>query len=64
MWTEDRLNEMLTTPSAALVEDMKRIKGDIMILGAGACGSARHIILEMPWIWKRILSHSCPPVRW
>lgn len=34
MWTEDRLNEMLTTPSAALVEDMKRIKGDIMILGA------------------------------
>lgn len=35
MWTEDKLNEMLTTPSAALVEDMKRIEGDIMILGAG-----------------------------
>ena len=35
MWTEERLNEMLTTPSDALVEDIKKIKGDIMILGAG-----------------------------
>ena len=35
MWTEERLNEMLTTPSDALVEDVKKIKGDIMILGAG-----------------------------
>ncbi len=35
MWTEDKLNEMLTTPSAALIEDIKKIDGDIMILGAG-----------------------------
>ena len=35
MWTEEKLNELLTTPSDALVEDMKRIHGDIMILGAG-----------------------------
>ena len=35
MWTEEKLNELLTTPSDALVEDMKKIKGDIMILGAG-----------------------------
>ncbi|MBQ6937840.1 MAG: NAD(P)-dependent oxidoreductase [Clostridia bacterium] len=35
MWTEEKLNELLTTPSAALIEDMKKIKGDIMILGAG-----------------------------
>lgn len=35
MWTEDRLNELLTTPSEKLVEDMKKIKGDIMVLGAG-----------------------------
>ena len=35
MWTEEKLNNMLTTPSAALVEDMKKIQGDIMILGAG-----------------------------
>lgn len=34
-WTEDRLNEMLCTPSAALVEDIKKIDGDIMVLGAG-----------------------------
>jgi len=35
MWTESKLNDLLTTPSTALVEDMKRIDGDIMILGAG-----------------------------
>lgn len=35
MWTEEKLNELLTTPSAALVEDMKKIQGDIMVLGAG-----------------------------
>lgn len=35
MWTEEKLNELLTTPSDALIEDMKKIKGDIMILGAG-----------------------------
>ncbi|MBQ4631104.1 MAG: NAD(P)-dependent oxidoreductase [Clostridia bacterium] len=35
MWTEEKLNQLLTTPSQALVDDMKKIKGDIMILGAG-----------------------------
>ncbi|MBR3848640.1 MAG: NAD(P)-dependent oxidoreductase [Oscillospiraceae bacterium] len=35
MWTEEKLNELLTTPSPALVEDIKKIKGDIMVLGAG-----------------------------
>ena len=35
MWTEDQLNELLATPSKALIEDIKRIKGDIMVLGAG-----------------------------
>ena len=35
MWTEKKLDEMLTTPSPALVEDMKKIKGDVIILGAG-----------------------------
>ena len=35
MWTEEKLNELLTTPSAKLIEDVKKIKGDIMILGAG-----------------------------
>ncbi len=34
MWTEEKLNKMLTTPSDALIEDVKKIKGDIMILGA------------------------------
>ena len=35
MWTEELLNEMLVTPSDALVEDIAKIKGDIMVLGAG-----------------------------
>jgi len=35
MWTEEKLNQMLITPSAGLIEDMKKIQGDIMILGAG-----------------------------
>ncbi len=35
MWTEEKLNQLLTTPSNDLVKDIKKIKGDIMILGAG-----------------------------
>ena len=35
MWTEQKLYNLLTEPSGALVEDMKRIKGDILVLGAG-----------------------------
>lgn len=34
-WSEETLNSMLTEPSAALVEDLKRLEGDIMVLGAG-----------------------------
>lgn len=32
---ENVLNEMLTTPSDALIEDIAKIDGDIMVLGAG-----------------------------
>lgn len=35
MWTEEKLNELLTTPSEKLIADIAKIKGDIMILGAG-----------------------------
>ena len=35
MWTEEKLNDMLTEPSERLVEDIKKIKGDIIVLGAG-----------------------------
>ena len=35
MWTEEYLNQMLTTPSAALAQDMAKLDGDIIILGAG-----------------------------
>ncbi|MFA9381126.1 MAG: NAD-dependent epimerase/dehydratase family protein [Acetanaerobacterium sp.] len=35
MWTEEKLNDLLTTPSDALVQDIKKLSGDIMVLGAG-----------------------------
>jgi len=35
MWTEAKLNELLTTPSPALANDMRRLPGDLMVLGAG-----------------------------
>ena len=43
MWNE-KSDAMLTKPSPALIEDMKRIKGDIMVMGAGG---------------KMIPQHSC-----
>lgn len=35
MWTEAKLDAMLSEPSAALVEAMRSLDGDVMILGAG-----------------------------
>jgi len=35
MWTEEKLDELLTAPSQAMIEDIKKIDGDIMVLGAG-----------------------------
>lgn len=63
MWTEEKLDELLTTPSDALIEDIKKIKGDIMILGAGGkmgptlCLLAKKAI-ETAKINKRIIAVS------
>ncbi len=63
MWTEEKLNEMLTTPSQKLIEDMKRIKGDIMVLGAAGkmgpslCVLAKRAVKEAG-IEKRIIGVS------
>ena len=35
MWNEQQLDEALSTPSQALIGDMAKLDGDIMILGAG-----------------------------
>ncbi len=35
LWNEEQLDAMLSTPTAALVADMARLEGDIMLLGAG-----------------------------
>lgn len=35
MWTEQKLNDLLTTPSESLISDIASLEGDIMILGAG-----------------------------
>ena len=35
MWTSDKLEQILCEPSARLIEDIAKIDGDIMVLGAG-----------------------------
>lgn len=35
MWSEQKLDLILTEPSERLIEDLKKIKGNIMVLGAG-----------------------------
>lgn len=34
-WNEEKLNQILTTPSSRLIEDMKHLDGDLVIIGAG-----------------------------
>lgn len=63
MWTEEKLNEMLTTPSDKLVEDIAKIKGDIMVLGAGGKMGPTLCILakraaDMAGVKKRIIAVS------
>ena len=63
MWTEEKLNEMLTTPSDALIEDIKKINGDIMVLGAaGKMGTTLCVLAkkaaEAAGITKRIIGVS------
>lgn len=63
MWTEEKLNEMLTTPSAKLIEDVKKIEGDIMVLGAGGkmgptlCVLAKNAV-KAAGIKKRVIAVS------
>lgn len=35
MWNEEKLDRLLTTPSARLIADIEKLAGDIMVLGAG-----------------------------
>lgn len=35
MWTEETLDRLLTEPSPALIEDVRKLDGGLMILGAG-----------------------------
>ena len=63
MWTEEKLNELLATPSDKLVEDIAKIKGDIMVLGAGGkmgptlCILAKNAI-KKAGIEKRVIAVS------
>ena len=63
MWTEEKLDQLLSEPSDALVEDIKKIKGDIMVLGAGGkmgptlCVLAKNAI-EKAGIEKRVIAVS------
>lgn len=63
MWTEEKLDKLLSRPSEALVSDMRKIDGDIMILGAGGkmgptlCLLAKNAILAAG-ISKRVIAVS------
>ena len=63
IWTEEKLNELLVTPSDRLVADIAAIKGDIMVLGAGGkmgptlCILAKKAI-ERAGIAKRVIAVS------
>ena len=63
MWTEEKLNELLTTPSADLIADIRNIQGDIMVLGAGGkmgptlCVLAKNAI-RAAGIQKRVIAVS------
>ena len=63
MWTEEKLNEMLTTPSDKLVDDIAKLKGDIMVLGAGGkmgptlCRLAKRAI-EKAGVSKKVIAVS------
>ena len=35
MWTEETLDRLLTEPSPALIADVRKLDGGLMILGAG-----------------------------
>ncbi len=62
-WTEEKLDALLTTPSQKLITDMKKIKGDIIILGAGGkmgptlCLLAKNAI-KAAGIEKRVIAVS------
>ncbi len=63
MWTEEKLNEMLTTPSSQLIEDMKKIKGNITVLGAGGKMGPTLCVLtkraaQMAGVEKRVIAVS------
>lgn len=63
MWTEKYLNELLTRPSQELVTDIKKLDGDIMVLGAGGkmgptlCLLARRAI-EQAGVQKQVTAVS------
>ncbi len=63
MWTEEKLDQLLSEPSDALVEDIKKIKGDIMVLGAGGkmgptlCVLAKNAIAKAG-VQKRVIAVS------
>ena len=63
MWTEEKLDGMLAAPSQLLIDDMAKIEGDIIILGAGGkmgptlCYLAKNAC-EAAGVSKRIIAVS------
>lgn len=63
MWSEERLDLLLSAPSQALIEDICKINGDIMVLGAGGkMGPTQAILaknaIEAAGIRKKVIAVS------
>jgi nucleoside-diphosphate-sugar epimerase len=63
MWNEDKLDALLAEPSIALCEDIARLDGDVMVLGAGGkmgpslCALLRNA-LDVAGVSKRVVAVS------
>ena len=61
IWSEDKLDDILSQPTAALVEDMKKIEGDIVVIGGGGkmgpslCVLAKRAV-EAAGVQKKIIA--------
>jgi len=64
MWTVEKLEQLQTTPSPALVADMKNLEGDLMVLGAGGkmgptlCVLAKKALMEAGKTDTRVIAVS------
>ena len=63
MWTEDKLDALLSQPSEALIEDIKALSGDIILLGAGGKVGPNLALMAKRAVQALSLIHISEPTR-